>query len=310
MNNENYPFGYDFINANTSLVMPSTIHASQTGVANFFKKYFLQRAISVYKWNIPEHWNFNYFIYTLYCWGFISVLNTDRFGVIPQQCGLQGYNVMYNPTKAVISNPLLIGQKILTIGKQCEIIKMQQDYTSILDIVSYYATLAALATETITVNLLNSRLSYLFAAENKQIAESFKKLMDKVLSGEPCAVGDRWMLHDDGTPAIFLLQQNVGQNYIADRVMVDLKKIVNDFDSFIGIPNSNTEKKERMIVDEVASNDVETKSLASLWLEEMQDGCRRAENMFGITLSVDWRFKNEGGSNNGVAYDSFRDGNV
>ena len=61
----------------------------------------------------------------------------------------------------------------------------------------------------------------------------------------------------------------------------------------MGIPNTNTSKKERMLTDEVNSNNVETAAKASLGLDSLQRGCERVHKLFGIdksTLWVDWRF--------------------
>ena len=84
-------------------------------------------------------------------------------------------------------------------------------------------------------------------------------------------------------------QQNVGQNYIACDLLSDLRKIEAEFDTKIGIPNANTDKKERLITDEVNANNVETRNLPELWLESLQKGCKEANAMFGINISVDWR---------------------
>ena len=46
-----------------------------------------------------------------------------------------------------------------------------------------------------------------------------------------------------------------------------------------------------MIVDEVNANNIETYSKCARWLEQLQDGCRRTNEMFGTDISVDWRFK-------------------
>ena len=59
------PVMYDHQNAYNSLVSPSTMHASDTGLAWYFRRYLLQKAISVFKWNIPDRWAKNYFLYVL-----------------------------------------------------------------------------------------------------------------------------------------------------------------------------------------------------------------------------------------------------
>ena len=103
------PFSADYINAANSVVSPSTVHCRNTTLSLYFQRYLLQKAMSVFKWEMPVDWSKNYTLYTLYCWGFFAVVNTDRYGVIPQACGLRGYDVFYQPTHAIITNPLLSG---------------------------------------------------------------------------------------------------------------------------------------------------------------------------------------------------------
>ena len=102
-----YGFGYDFINNYNSTFSPSTVHVKNTGLARFFKRYLLQEAFSVFKWTLPETWAQNYFLYVLYVIGYIGIIDTDKFGVIPQHGGLGGYDVQYQPRYMLISNPLL-----------------------------------------------------------------------------------------------------------------------------------------------------------------------------------------------------------
>ena len=61
------------------------------------------------------------------------------------------------------------------------------------------------------------------------------------------------------------------------------------FDTEIGIPNANTDKRERLITDEVNANNVETYSKCSMWLENLQEACQKVNRMFGLSISVDWR---------------------
>lgn len=283
------PTMYDHINASNSIVSPSTVHVSNSGLAHFFRRYLLQKAISVFKWKMPETWSRDYFLYILYCWGFISVVNTNKYGVIPQACGLRGYDVFYRPNTAVITNPLLGGMKELRIDRDCTLFKLQPDYGGIMDLVSYYADMMALCAETSGVNLLNSKLSYVFAAEDKAAAETFKKLFDNIASGQPATVIDKKLFRNDGTPSWQPFTQNVGQNYIVGDILTDMRKIENMFNTAIGIPNANTDKKERLITNEVEANNNETQSLCELWLEYLKQICEKTRNMFGIEISVDWR---------------------
>ena len=284
------PYYYNYINAETSQVTPSTVHVKDSGLCRYFTKYLLQKAMSVFEWDLPETWNKDYFLYVLYCWGYVAVVNTDKFGVIPQGCGLKGYDVFYAPTHAVIANPLLSGILEPRIGTQCELLKLQPDFSGILDLVGHYAEQMALASQSVSVNLLNSKLSYVFTAKTKALAESLKKMYDQIASGEPAVVIDSRLKNAaDGEETWKAFEQNVGGNYIVTNLLADLRKIEAMFDTEIGIPNANTDKRERLIQDEVNANNIETYSKCAMWLENLQDACKRVNDMFGLSISVRWR---------------------
>ena len=231
----NLPFLYDYINAETSRQNPSTIHVNNNDLNIFFERYLLQRAMSVFKWDLPENWDKNYFLYILYCYGYIAVVNTDKFGVICQQCGLQGYNVYYQPTTAVITNPLLTGILTPRIGRECELIRLQPNYCGILDIVQYYANFMALASETAAIDMNNSKVSYVFGASDKQSAESFKKMFDQINSGNPAVFIDKKLYNDDGSGNWQVLNQDVSQTYIVSQILDDMRTLEERFDTEIGI---------------------------------------------------------------------------
>lgn len=122
--NNGIPAAYDYINVYNSVRKPSTVHAKNSSLTWYFKRYLLQKIISVYKFSgIPKTWAFDYFIYTLFVFGYVAVIQTDKFGVIPQHCSLMGYDVFYRPTNAVIANPLLKGIRQPRIGTECEVIR-------------------------------------------------------------------------------------------------------------------------------------------------------------------------------------------
>lgn len=288
------PTNYEFENLYNSMRSPSSVHCRNTALVEYYTKYLLEKAISVFKFDgIPEKWAMNYFQYVLFGYGYVAIINTDKYGVIPQLSGLTGYNVFYQPTMVTIANPLLDGLKTLEIGTQCEIIKLQPNYSGVMDIVTTYADLMALCLETAGINLLNSKMSYIFFSQNKAAAETYKKMYDKVASGEPMAVIDKSLLDDEGNPAWTMFTQNVGQNYITDKILNDLQTIEDQFNTEIGIPNANTQKKERLIVDEVNANNIDTNAKIALWLETMQRDIEKVNQMFGLDLSVSYRFDNE-----------------
>ena len=285
------PYNYNIENVYNSVVNPSMVHYIDNGTAKFYTRYFLQKAMSVFKWKLPELWDADYFLYTLYTWGFIAILKTDRFGVIPQQCTLTGYNVFYAPKRITVTNPIMPETVERDIDKDCVLLKLTPDYAGILDLIYFYAGKMALASSAVNVNLLNSKLAYLFTAKNKSVAESFKKMYDQIASGEPASIIDRNLLDPDGNKTWDFFSQNLHENYIASDILADMRKIEQQFDTDIGIPNANTDKRERLITDEVNANNVETATRCELWLEELKKGCEKVKTMFDVDISVDWRVK-------------------
>ena len=294
------PYKYDYKMVATNRQRPNVVHCQNTELVEFYERYLLQKVLSCYDFKgIPETWAENYFLYSLFCLGFVSVIKTEAYGVIPQHCTLQGRNVMYQPTNVIVSNPLL-GSLRPEIGTECALIKMQPDYGSIMDLVSYYADILALHAESAGINVLNSRLAYVFVTKNKAGAESFKKLFDKIISGEPSAFMDKDLLDEHGEPSWTQFNQDLKRTYIAGDILADMVTWETKFDTDVGIPNVNISKASGVSASEVAANNVDTAAKIVLWLQTIRKGLKQANDLFGLDLSCDLRFNYGGGEADGV----------
>lgn len=291
------PYSYEMINLFNSSYSPSTLHTKNTQMFTFFKKYLLEKVMSVFEFELPEMWDKNYFLYSLFLNGYLAIVNTDKFGVICQHCGLRGYNIYYNPTHAIIVNPLLTGILEPKIGTQCSLIRLQPNYSGVSDIVNYYADNMAMTAETCKMNIMNSKLSFLFAVRGKSQAESMKKILDQVMRGELGVFYDEKLkMGNDNIPLDFF-NNDLKKNFIAPELQDTLRRWEEMFCNEVGIPNIRSDKKERMIVDEVNSNNIECFTKAELWLETLKEGVEQTNKMFNLDLSVKLRH-NEGGGNN------------
>lgn len=287
-----FTYSYDFINLYNSSIRPSTIHTKNTGLFNYHGNYLLKKVMSVLDFeNLPETWEVNYFKYVLFGYGFLTIFNDPTFGVIPQNCTLSdSFTIFYQPKICIVTNPVMRGTKQLVVGQDCEILKLQPDYRSVIDIVSYYADLLSVASETAGVNLINSKASYIFFAGDKAVAETYKKMYDKISSGEPFAVLDKNLQSEDGSKNWDFFAQNVGQNYIVTSILDNMKTIEDQFNTKIGIPNANTQKRERLISSEVEANDIDTRSLVDVWLDTLRNDLKKINEHFGLNISVRYRY--------------------
>lgn len=286
-------YDYDFLNVYNAYRNPSTVHCSDSYMVRYFTRYLFQKAISVFEWKgMPEHWSKDFFLYVLYARGYLTIADIPGYGPIPQNCSLMGRNVFYQPREVIIANPAIKGTQITrTIDKDCVLLKLTPDYAGIIDIVSIYADKMALCLESAGINVHNSKLSYVFASKNKNFAEAFKKMYDQINGGEPAVFIDKDLMTEDGSPSWMTFTQDLKNNFIAPELVELMKKIENNFDAEIGLPNNPSEKKERMIVDEVNANNASTYAKSQLWLDSLKEGIEKANKMFGLELSVEWREK-------------------
>ena len=291
--NSNPPFDYQTLNYYNASRSPSTVHVKNNRLRRFFRKYLFQKAISVFKWKLPDEWDKDYFLYTLYGMGYIAVIDTDKFGVICQGGALGGYNLYYRPSYIIITNPLIRGTITANLDTDCALIKLQPDFSSIMDIVGYYADQLALAAESLGINLLNVKSGTVFGADSKAKAESYKKMYDTLSDGDPAVVIDKKLLDDQGNPTWFPFTQHIKESYVVSDILSDMRKIESMFDTEIGIPNANTDKKERLITDEVNANNIETATRCELWLEEIRKGLTKANEKYNLELEVNWRVNPE-----------------
>ena len=282
------PVLFNYNNAYTSQIKPGMIHSRNTTLTWFFERILTQRLFSVFEYDLPEEWDKDYFLYVLWLYGFGAVINTDKYGVIFQQCTLSGYNVYYRPSKVLVSNPLL-QTKELTINKDCALLKCAPDYRGVYDIISYYADQMAVLMEAFGVNAYNSKFSWIFAADNPAMAESFKKMFDQVTSGNPAVAVDKKLFNENGDPRWIQFDQNLKNNFIGKDILECMATIDNMFCTAIGLPNSNYEKRERLLVDEINANNSQTRALADVWMETIKHGMDVANDMFGLDLDIRYK---------------------
>lgn len=288
---------YGVKNMENSRFFPSTVHLD-SGIVAYNYRYLMQRAMSVFDWSLPDSVERNYFLYTLYSLGYGFVFSTKQYGTIFNHGGLSGYDIQYQPRYAVVANPLLTEQYgedatfygHMLIGSDCAVIRLTPDYLGITDICKYYAELLGTAGSSLVTNLVNTKFAFVFGANNKTAAESLQKLYDNIASGEPAVFIDKKLFDENGNLSVTEFNSNVKNVYVGDQLMQDIRGIMNDFDSCIGIPNANLNKKERMIRNEANMNNFETRSLCYTWLDMLHEDLAKSNKMFpDFQINVDFR---------------------
>lgn len=290
------PMSYQNINLIVGDNTPQGIKGKNNHSYEYFERALFQRALSVIKIKglpdtLPDG-SPDFLSYCLFRFGYVAFFNQSEYGTIFQPCTLSGYNVMYQPTNVLISNPVLPSLD-LVIGQKTELLKLTPDYCGIWDIISYYAGKLALIDSAITQSLINSRFAYVLRGKNKAAAQAVKKLMDKIAGGEPTVVLDNVLsdnLKTDESPIELISRQDIKQGYLTTDLLNDYRTLLYDFDTEIGIPTLPVEKKERMVVDEVAGKTLDATSRSRIWVDSLTRSAEKVNTMFNLELEFELNF--------------------
>lgn len=289
-----FPLNYQQINVAAGTYNPSNVKSFNNKTYAFWERSLFQRACSVVQFELPEEWQGSvkdFFYYCLFKFGYVAVFETDKLGKVFQPCTLNGYNFYYQPTEALISNPLYNDR--LTIGEQCELIKLTPDYFGIWDVISYYAEKLSTLDNAINMSLINNKFAFLIGARNKTAGEALKKMLDKVNRGEPAVIYDMKLLNDPqdkAEPWQFLERKNLKESYLTTEQLMDFQTLLNNFDTEIGIPVLPYQKKERMVVSEAESKIIDATSRSVVWFDTLSSCIGVVNKHFDMNIGVSLRY--------------------
>lgn len=248
----------------------------------FYMRALYQRVIAGTSFKLPKSWRKakRYFKNVLFSLGYIGIVKTPEYGVIPQICTFSGYGLYLQPVKMLVNQPLVSFEG--TIDEDCSLIHLCGDYRGAWDIIEHFAIRLSVAITSVDCALMNERISFLAAAKSKQASETLKFLYEKISAGEPFAVFDKAIKTDsldDNTEPIWTYSQDVASQYISDKLLADIDTILMQFDREIGIAAVG-EKKERLLTDEIALQQDDACARASTWFENLSDSFDMANELF------------------------------
>ena len=299
------PMTYESINMYTGLISPTGEVQNDMTTAYFWRCLY-HRLMSVITFKLPQEWNYNYFKNILFGRGFIAVIDSPEYGIIPQICTVSGYGLYLQPTKIIVAQPLVKfeGRR----GENCEIIRLTPDWLGVIDIVDHYAYELATAYTSVNVSLINSRAGMLAYAKNKNALETIKVIAEKLSAGEPLVVADKVLKSDDinGEEPLFTTAFDPARNYITDKLLNDMASILNEFDREIGVPIVD-DKKERRIEAEVNAMTSDAGCRLDVWKESLTESIRDVKRVFP---ALDITFEVKGGASNEYNAENNDDRNV
>lgn len=254
-----------------------------------YRQWALKKLFGAFEFSgVPDNWDYDYMLTNLFINGYIAITDT-QIGVIPLRCGITGVNAFDHPTHAIFANPVLGNFERELFGDNpataCALVKLQYDFMGAMPLIERYAALLALCDNSIAVNLRNSKVAFIGFVSSKQQQATVEKMYSDIDGGKPAV----YVKRGDGLTSEDIYYNHVRETYIANDVQLLKQSIKNDFLTEVGLNNANTDKRERLIVDEVNANNDEVQANVQHWLDNIREGLKRANSLFGLDLSVKLR---------------------
>lgn len=291
------PTYFDHLNMRRGAHIPASL-SYDSWTFDFFENFFYERLLSRFDITIPENWNHEWFEGLLFISGYMGVFDTNKyadgkienqFGILPFSSTYYGIGIQWQPTNLRAVNRVTKQTMEGEIGKDVSLIQLRPNFHGAMDIIDYYAKKAATLSSSIDSSFVIERIAWVLGANNKAAAFTLQEIMDRLASGQPYMVVDKQGFQNGNEAAQKILNDNpfevldfnVGNNYISDKLLADYATIVNQFDTAVGIRNNpSVGKKERVIVDEVNANNEETMANVTTWMKYVKAGFKQTIEVF------------------------------
>ena len=239
-------------------------------------------AISMFEWkNLPETIDARFLELCLYSDGMCVFFEDEVLGFLTLQCMIGGHLDVYRiPTdrKAYAPNGY---NRALNNTDSVIIFNNYLHTNSMLD-----------------VEMFSKRLYNLDRAIDVNANAQKTPVMIQCDENQRLVMKNLYKQYDGNEPFIFASKNldlkelkvlKTDAPYVADK-LYDLKtNLWNEALTYLGISNTNTNKKERMITDEVTKGHGGTIASRYSRLESRRQACRKINAMFGTNIEVDYR---------------------
>lgn len=258
-----------------------------------YYKYLIRRIIKgCFEVKCPIEFDYDYILNTLLFRGFLGMMDTTA-GILPVYPSVTDQNYALTPTTMTVELPL-IGSFSGKIGIDCVLYKLDFSmggwYWNFQKTVEVFSQRLASADAGIDVNIFNSKTAYVFEAENKAQADTFKAAVDDVSNGNPVVIIKGNSVTNDGANLFF---NNVKNNFIANDLQDAKRSIINELLTLLGVNNANTDKKERLITGEVESNNVELEANIYTWKRNLEQANTLMKKVFpNLDFSITYKYGN------------------
>ena len=240
--------------------------------------------LSMFEWqNLPPSMNARFIEMCLFYNGQAALLYDDDYGFINTMAADGGYINIYGlPTEIQCYSYRFNQRRSLYMtdtgeekGSECILVMNNYERIPTCSTINLFAYRLAEAQRTADVNIKAQRTPILLTTDQKQLF-SLKKMYEEYDGNTPAIFADKNLITPDALNAI-----KTDAPFIAQNIMDYKREIWNEFLSFIGV-NNLAEKRERLITNEVDSNNELINLNLQALLIPRKEACKQFNEKYGL----------------------------
>lgn len=236
-------------------------------------------ALNVYSWeNAPDSIDVRFLELCLFNRGYAVYFDDEILGNLALNCAIGGalnvYNIPINRT-AYASN----GYKRFLSSSDSVIIFNNYMRRATFPTIDMYAKRLTQIKRAIDVNITQQKVPKIIQCD-RQRQLTFQNMYEQVDNNEPVLILDE----NVDLKSVGVLDNTAP--YVADKLNLLYKDLWNQALTFLGVENSNADKKERLVSDEVGSNYGNVEVQRNVMLNSRRQAVKEINKMFGTEIEV------------------------
>lgn len=244
--------------------------------------YYKMLALNMFTWeNLPQTMNSRYIENALYENGLCLVNNDTNMGLISVPCNYGAdMNINGESTEVITSGYNYIKTINYIKNKDCVLIRNNDLAKATREYIANYAERMLEVEMCIRANINQQKFPWFINATEKT-KKALEIIFEKVENFEPFILANREIGLGDNALEVLTMPTP----YVADKLNEYKYELEREILTFLSL-NNNFEKKERLLTDEINSNNDFISTNAMLMYKNRLQACEEINKKFGLNVKV------------------------